>query len=194
VADTILYDVRDAKVYGITDEGSETVAPTYADGVDVPGIRTVGLSPTITSNSLKGDGRTLDKRSKLDAVALTFGYAKLAPAVLAVVDGGTSVTTGEGATLKSEYRRTALDQIPYFGFAAQVTEVDGAGGSAILVVARCKIEDGTLFGAESESYAEPEFSAEGIYTEHGFLWKARYARTAETLPTDLADLLTDLTA
>jgi hypothetical protein len=188
---TVLYDVADAHVYGVTDPGDHETSPTYADGVDVPGIRNVALTPSYQSNSLKGDGRTIDKRTKLDAVSLAFEYAKLDPAVLAVVDGGNAVTVGD----VTEYRRKADDLVPYFGFAGLVTEVDNPGGSALLVVAYVKIEDGTLFGAQTDTYGLPSFTAEGVYTPSGFLWKARLDADGEELPetgADFALLLDDL--
>jgi hypothetical protein len=194
VQESILYDVSDAAVYPITAPGDADTPPSYGTGVDVPGIRTVTLGPTYESNSLRGDGRTIDKRTKLTAVSLTFGYGKLAPDVLAVVDGGTATTVGTGASTVTEYRRMADDQVPYFGFVGQVTEVDDPTGSALLVVAYAKIEDGTLFGSETDSYGEPEFSAEAVPTPSGFLWSARLATTREQVPAYLSDLLAALSA
>jgi hypothetical protein len=190
---SILYDVADAHVYGVTAIGDSDTLPTYSDGADVPGISAVELSPTYESNKLKGDGRTIDKRTKLDAVALSFTYGKMDAAVLAILDGGTAVTTG-GVT---EYRRKGDDRVPYFGFAALVTEVDSPTGTALLAVAFAKIEDGTLFGAQTDAYGQPQFSAEGVYAPAGLLWKARLADDAETLPETgaaFATLLEDLVA
>ena len=190
MSDTILYDVRRAYVWPVESDNSEENPPTYGSRVRVPGIRTVELSPEYESNQLKGDGRVIDSRTILAGLSLSFGYGKLAPPVLAVLDGGTAVTA-DGVT---EYRRTATDRIPYFGFAAEVAEVDANTGSALLAVFYAKIEDGTLFGSETDAYGQPEFTANAQPTESGLMWKARYAETGEAIPEDLAALAADLTA
>lgn len=190
---SILYDVADAKLFGVTAAGDDATVPTYGDAVDVPGINSVELSPNFESNSAYGDGRTMDTRTKLSNLGLSFEYVKLSPAVLAVVDGGAAVTNA-GVT---EYRRRADDKVPYFGFAGLVTETDEPEGTALLVVAYAKVNGGTLFGSAGNAYGEPSFEADAVYTPSGFLWKARLSTAGETLPTTgaaFATLLEDLAA
>lgn len=188
---TVVYDVADAKVYPLTSDPAGG-SPTYGAAVDVPGFQQVELTPSYESNSLDGDGRRIDKRTKLQAVSLSFRYAKLDPAVLAVIDGGT-VSSNTGGTI-DRYRRAANDAIPYFGFAALVTEVDAQGGAAKLYVYKAKVEDGTLFGSESNDYGTPEFDAEAVYLNgtSGALWQADLEDTESALPADLATTLAAL--
>jgi hypothetical protein len=185
---TVLYDVQDAKVYPFTaDEAGSN--PTYGTALDVPGIQQVALAPQYESAQLNGDGRELDTRSRLKAAELSFRYAKLDPAVLAVLDGGTVSTTGTGGTAVTSYLRSADDRIPYFGFAAEVVEVDNPEGSAVLAVFKCRITDGSLFSGETDDYGVPEFTARAVFTERGFLWRADLRADSPGVPTDLATLL-----
>lgn len=188
---TVVYDVQDAKVYPLTaDPDGGTSA--WGAAVDVPGIQQVEVTPNYESNTLDGDGRRLDARAKLVSVSLSFRYAKLDPDVLAVLDGGT-VTSNTGNTV-SRYAREADDVIPYFGFAGLITEVDNPGGAAKLYVYKAKVEDGTLFGSETNDYGTPEFSAEAVYLNGAIerLWQADLENTMTALPADLATSLAAL--
>lgn len=183
---TVIYDVQDAKVYPLTADAP--AGPTYGTSIDVPGIQQVELAPQYESNQLDGDGREIDTRTRLKAAELTFRYAKLDPEVLAALDGGTAETV-EGPPPVTSYTRAADDRIPYFGFAAEVVEVDNPEGSAILHVYKCRITDGSLFAGETDDYGTPEFTARAVYLEGGTLWRAELRDASPGVPDDLATSL-----
>lgn len=179
---SVLYDVHDLKVYPLTsDDGAD---PVYGEPVDVPGVSQVELSPSYASNALKGDGRTIDRRTVLEHVAAELTYGKLSPAVLAVLDGGVASTGGGGAT--SRYRRSAGDRVPYFGFAALISEVDAAEGAAKLFVYKAKVTDGSLFSGSSDEHGQPSFSVEGIALDatdaEGAIWQSDLEDVGTPLP------------
>jgi hypothetical protein len=183
---SVIYDVQDAKVYPLTADA--TGGPTYGAAIDVPGISQVTVSPQYENAQLVGDGREIDTRTRLMAAELSFRYGKLDPEVLAALDGGTAVSA-VGPPVSTSYHREGDDRIPYFGFAAQVVEVDEADGVALLAVYKARITDGSLFQAESNTYGQPEFTARAVYTEGGVLWTAELISADTALPADLADLL-----
>lgn len=185
---TVLFDVKDAKVYPLTADAGG--GPTYGTAVDVPGITQVEITPNYDSSELPGDGTIIDSRTILRSIGLKFKYGKLDPDVLAVLDGGT-VTQNTGTTV-TRYERGADDQVPYFGFACSIVEVDGAGGEALLYVYKAKVEDGTLFGVESNSYGQPEFGAKAVALQEGRLWMIDLLDTATGTPADLSSTLTAL--
>lgn len=160
---SILFSVHDLKIFPITDLGDASTDPTYGAAVDVPGVSEVSLEETITEQTLRGDGRVIDSRSVLESLALSFTYGKLDPDVLAVLDGGTVSQNVGGDTTR--YIRDMSSLVPYFGFAALVSEVDAVGGAAKIYGYRAKINGGTLFGASDNSYGQPAFDATCIPLE-----------------------------
>lgn len=161
--ETILYSVDDAKVYPITDPGDDATAPTYGAPIDVPAFQTIGLDPEFVEATLKGDGRTVDQRAVLDRLSSSLEYGKIDLEVLPVIAGGTTTTgTAVGDTDHNRYVRKADDQVPEFGLAARISEVDNPGAHAMLALFRCKINGGTLFSAEQDDYGTPSFELNAI--------------------------------
>lgn len=179
---SIVYNVHDLKVYPITALGDAATDPTYGTPVDVPGVNEVTLDPQIVEAMLKGDGSIIDQRSVLEAVTLTFAYGKLAPDVLAVVDGG-SVSTNAGATT-TRYVRKASDKVPPFALAAKVEEVDNPGGAAKMYLYNGKITGGGIFAAQTDEYGQPTFDVRGI----------KVPSSGAIFAVDLEDVGTDLPA
>ncbi len=61
---TISFDVHDCKVYPVTADATGGI--TYGAAVDVPGIQEVSVEPNFISVELKGDGKVLAKKGKVD--------------------------------------------------------------------------------------------------------------------------------
>ena len=190
---SILFSVHDLKVFPITALGDAATDPTYGAAVDVPGVSAVTLEESITEATLRGDGRVLDSRSVLESLGLSFTYGKLDPDVLAVLDGGTVSTNTAGDTTR--YIRDMSSVIPYFGFAALVSEVDNPGGAAKIYGYRAKINGGTLFGAEDNSYGQPAFDANVIPldVDPNPLFAVDLEDTGSALPADGAALIATYT-
>lgn len=191
---SITFSIHDMKVYPITALGDEATDPTYGAAVDVPGISEVSVEPSISEETLRGDGRIIDARSVLDSLSLSFTYGKLDPAVLAVLDGG-SVSQNVGGDT-DRYIRNADDLIPFFGFSALISEVDNPGGAAKLYGYRAKINGGTLFGGSDNSYGQPSFDATVIPLDvsPGPMFAIDLEDTAAVLPADGTALIATYTA
>lgn len=185
---SIVYNVHDLKVYPITDPGDSSTDPTYGTPVDVPGVSEVTLDAQVVEAMLKGDGSIIDQRAILEAVTLSFTYGKLAPDVLAVVDGGT-VSTNVGSTT-TRYVRTAGDKVPAFGLAAKVEEVDNPGGAAKMYLYNGKITGGGIFAAQTDEYGEPSFDVRGIKIPNGgAIFAVDLEDVGADLPADSAALI-----
>jgi hypothetical protein len=187
--ESIIFSVHDMKVYELTALGDADTDPTYGTAVDVPGVNEVGLDPEISNAILRGDGRVIDSRSSLDQLTLSFQYAKLSPAVLAVIDGGT-VQTGTGPSEGiTRYVRESDDRLGRWAFAALISEVDNPGGAAKLYGYLCTASGGSLFGASDSEHGEPSFDATVIGIPKGAMWALDLEDTGTALPADGAALI-----
>lgn len=160
--ESVLYDVHDLKLYALLEDPAGG-PPVFDDPVDAPAVSQVELTGSYVNNKLKGDGKTVDSRTVLENIAISLTYGKLAPEVLAVLDGGTA-TANAGETV-SRYRRRGADKLPYFGLAALISEVDAPDGAAKLFAYKLKVTDGTLWSGATDAHGQPTFTAEGIPLE-----------------------------
>jgi hypothetical protein len=186
---SVVFSVHDMKIYPVTDPGDSATAPTYGTAVDVPGIISISLDESMTESVLRGDGKILDRRSVLDSMDLSFAYAKLDPAVLSVLDGGT-VTTGADPVV-TRYVRNAEDQVPAFGFACLVSEVDNPGGAAKVYGYNAKISGGGIFGATDNEHGEMSFdaSADPAAIDPGPIFAIDLEDVKTALPADGTELI-----
>jgi hypothetical protein len=186
---SVVFSINDMKIYPMTDPGDDSTAPTYGAAVDVPGVMSIALDQSITEAVLRGDGKVLDRRSVLDSIELAFSYAKLDPAVLAVLDGGT-VTTGTDP-VTTRYVRTATDSVPSFGFACLVSEVDKVGGAAKVYGYNAKLTGGGIFGASDNDYGDTSFDAKAdpAQIDPGPMFSVDLEDVATALPADGTELI-----
>jgi hypothetical protein len=183
--ETIIFSVHDLKVYELEALGDSETDPTYGDAVDVPGVSEVGLDPEITNAILRGDGRVMDSRSSMDSLSLSFTYSKLAPPVLAVIDGGTVQTQG-GTT---RYVRKDTDKLGRWAFAALISEVDNPGGAAKIYGYLCTASGGSLFAASDNEHGQPEFEATVIGIPKGPQFAVDLEDVAAPLPATGTELV-----
>jgi hypothetical protein len=136
---TKLYAVEDAKLAKLTADSSSS--PTYDAVVDVPGIKSVGVTFEINSVELRGDNKQLDADSTLVAATVSFEHAKLSFDALAVLMGGTITDAGTTPAQKTTFTRVGTDAFNYFKFEAKTPTngVDPIGGDAHLVFYKCKM-------------------------------------------------------
>lgn len=187
--ESIIFSVHDLKVYPLTALGDDSTDPTYGAAIDVPGVSEVGLDPEISNATLRGDGKVIDSRSTLDGVTLSFTYSKLAPAVLAALDGGTEEVGAGGSDGITRYVRNAGDSIPRFAFAALVSEVDSPGGAAKIYGYNAIVSGGSLFAASDSEHGQPSFDASVIGIPKGPMWAIDLEDVATALPADGTELI-----
>src|SRR4051794_12596563 len=97
------FAVVDAKISPMTAD-PEGGAATYGASVDVPGIKSVGLTWQITSKELRGDNKRLDVDVSITGIRLQFAHAKLSLDALAILLGGSVIDSGLTPAQKARYR------------------------------------------------------------------------------------------
>lgn len=152
-----LYSTEDCAIRELTSDVAGYAA--YGTQIDVPGIRSVTLTPQIESKQLRGDNRELDADSTLVAVELSFEHAKISFEALPVFLGGswTSGTTGY-------YDQLGTDALPYWsmGWRTPTSGGDAIGGNVEFQVFKAKITAYTL-GTAFEDYQLLSGTARGVY-------------------------------
>lgn len=155
--EAILFDVHDLKVYALTDDSG--ASPTYGAAVDVYGVAEVGLDPNFVTAELKGDGRVIAKRGKIDRIGASATYGRLSGDVLDVILG--TETTDPSAT-NARTRFLAGTTLPYFKMAFRIEDADNGIEDVLVTLYKCQVTGGTLLGQSTDSFGQPSFEVEAI--------------------------------
>lgn len=152
------FAVDDAKIAKITADASGATT-TYATAIDVPGIKSVGISGDVTSNELRGDSQRLDQSSKLGGLTLSFEFAKMSLDVMSILAGGAIVDAGTAPAATATYDLLATDTMSYFKFEAMTTGVDSVTGDGHITLHKVILTSFPEIGFAEEDYQT--FSVEG---------------------------------
>lgn len=155
--ETILFDVHDLKVYPLTDDSG--ASPVYGAAVDVYGVAEVGLDPNLVSAELKGDGRVIAKRGKIDRLNFSATYGRLAQEVLEVI---MDFDVSAPSVTQSRARLLAGNSLPYFKAAFRIEDADNGIEDVHVTLYKCQVTGGTLLGQSSDNFGQPTFEAEAI--------------------------------
>jgi hypothetical protein len=145
------YAVDDAAIYKLTSDPASG-SPTYASKIDIPGIKSVGISGDVNSTELRGDGQRIDYAAKLGGLSLTFEGAKLALDVLAATVGGAVTDSGTTPNMKAEWALLGTDTMNYFKFEAMTRGVDTITGDGHMVLHKCILTSFPGLGYAEEDY------------------------------------------
>jgi hypothetical protein len=156
---TISFDVHDCKVYPVT--ADVTGGITYGAAVDVPGIQEVSVEPNFISVELKGDGKVLAKKGKVDRLNFSATYAELSLPVLATLFGGSVATTGSGSAENAAYEFDG-QTLPYFKVEFLVNDLESDLAEMAFVLNKCQITGGTIMSGSTDNFSTPSFDAEAI--------------------------------
>ena len=132
----IVLGIDDAKIFQLTQDDSSALS--YATAVDVPGIQQVHLSPTFTEKGLKGDEKILDYYIKLDLIHWSFNSAKVSLDVLAILEGGTTTSSGTTPNQVNTYSLNTSNTPKYFKLEAKANYTAGEAGDFHLRLYKCK--------------------------------------------------------
>lgn len=149
------YGIRDIKLTPYTDAAGTTLATT---SVDLPYARTLSFSEVEDFTELRGDDRLVAQHGSGPSVEFEFESGGLDFDAFKVMAGGTIVTTGTGATLKTVYSKKSIDQRPWFRVEGQA--ISDSGGDVHTILYKCKCTDDL-----SGEFADGEFfltSASGV--------------------------------
>jgi hypothetical protein len=175
--ESVVYDVDDFKVYAMTaDTGA---SPTYSAAVDVPGINSVSMDPNVVSAEVKGDGRVIARRGRVDRMTCSAQYAKVDIDVLPVILGGWTVDQTD-ATFRIS---ATTNNLPYFKAAFKITNLDVGVGDLHVTLFKCQITGGTLIGVSADNFGQPSFDFEAIAPDsHGVMVEVSLKADATALP------------
>ncbi|HMM95402.1 hypothetical protein [Phycicoccus sp.] len=192
--ETVVFDVHDFKVWALVSDNSTDASPTYASvAVDVPGIAEVGLDPNFVTAELKGDGKVIAKKGRVDRFNLSGTYGKLAQEVLKVILGGTVL---DGTAGKSRYRFKGRNSLPYWGCAFTIDDADI--GQVRVILYKAQLTGGSLLSQSTEEFGQPSLEAEGIpcTSDDELFFDVDFLDEAETLTTSttMAELISAITA
>lgn len=156
---TVTFDVQDCKVYPVTADESGGI--TYGAAVDVPGIQEVSVEPNFITAELKGDGKVLAKKGKIDRLNFSATYSELSLAVMSTLFGGSVTTGGTGTEETAAYEFTG-GSLPYFKIEFLVNDLENSLAEMVFVLSKCQMTGGTIMGASTDNFSSPSFDAEAI--------------------------------
>ena len=156
---TISFDVHDCKVYSVT--ADVTGGITYGSAVDVPGIQEVSVEPNFISVELKGDGKVLAKKGKVDRLNFSATYSELSLPVLAAIFGGSVTTGGSGSSETAAYEFDG-ESLPNFKIEFLVSDLESDLAEMVFVLNKCQITGGTIMSGSTDNFSTPSFDAEAI--------------------------------
>ena len=156
---TISFDVQDCKVYPVTADAAGGI--TYGAAVDVPGIQEVSVEPNFISVELKGDGKVLAKKGKVDRLNFSATYSELSLPVLATIFGGSVTTGGSGSSETASYEFDGQSH-PNFKIEFLVNDLESDLAEMAFVLNKCQITGGTIMSGSTDNFSTPSFDAEAI--------------------------------
>jgi hypothetical protein len=156
---TISFDVHDCKVYPVASDATGGI--TYGAAVDVPGIQEVSVEPNFISVELKGDGKVLAKKGKVDRLNFSATYSELSLDVLATIFGGSTTTSGSGSAEAAAYEFDG-DTLPYFKIEVLVNDLESELAEMVFTLNKCQITGGTIMSGSTDNFSTPSFDAEAI--------------------------------
>lgn len=156
---TITFDVHDCKVYPVTTDAAGGI--TYGAAIDVPGIQEVSVEPNFVTVELKGDGKVLAKKGKIDRLNFSATYSELALDVLSTIFGGTVAAAGSGSTETATYTFDGTS-LPYFKVEFLVNDLESDLAELVFTLAKCQVTGGTIMSGSTDSFGSPSFDAEAI--------------------------------
>jgi hypothetical protein len=164
---TITFDVHDCKVYPVTADATGGI--TYGAAIDVPGIQEVSVEPNFVTAELKGDGKVLAKKGKIDRLNFSATYSELSLDVLATIFGNTVTAAGSGSTETATYTFGG-DSLPYFKVEFLVNDLEADLAELVFTLNKCQVTGGTIMSGSTDAFGSPSFDAEAILpiADNGF--------------------------
>ena len=164
---TITFDVHDCKVYPVT--ADTTGGITYGAAIDVPGIQEVSVEPNFVTAELKGDGKVLAKKGKIDRLNFSATYSELSLDVLATIFGGSVAAAGSGSSETATYTFDGTS-LPYFKVEFLVNDLESDLAELVFTLNKCQVTGGTIMSGSTDNFGSPSFDAEAILpaAENGF--------------------------
>lgn len=158
------YGLRDVKVTPINSLDGSVGTP-----VDLPNSRTLTFNETEDYQELRGDDRVVARRGQGPTVEWTLENGGISLEAYTVLNGGTLVVSGLGASQVKTYSKLVTDARPYFKAEGQSYSDSGGDFHAVLFKAKCSsgisgsFTDGEFFVTSASGNADGRDSDGKIY-------------------------------
>ena len=179
----------DCQIFKVTADTSATY--TCDSAIDVFGVKTLKVTPTVDAITLTGDNKDVDMWAKTIGGTFELTCCKEDLARLAMVTGGSLVAAGSTPNQKQTLSMLASNQANAFQLQGLIlgTDVDSAIRSARVVLFKCKIDGYELINAEERKEATYSVKGKCFYTNKTFarattesiLYEYIFDETAATL-------------
>ncbi|HKN42961.1 MAG TPA: hypothetical protein VJW23_03490 [Propionibacteriaceae bacterium] len=148
---TKVYAIQHAQIAGLLTDAAGA-APTYGEWFDVPGIKSLKISGSMETKSLRGDNRLIDSQSVLTGLTASFEHAKLSLIILQTMLGGSApaADTLPYAGMGWQLPTSAFPKA--FGLRAISAASDAPGGAVAFNMSRCSLSKFPEIGAAEEDY------------------------------------------
>jgi len=157
--ESVVLGINDAKIFPITKDDSTSY--TYGAAIDVPGIRSLKVTPTFIEKQLKGDETVIDTYAKLEQIDWSIEHGVISLDALATLIGGKVTAGGTTPNQTQTFSLTKSDLPKYFKLEAKCDYADVGDVHFVLYKCKCTSYDVTLQG---EEYATITASGKAIPT------------------------------
>lgn len=153
-----VFAVTDAKIAALTADPDGGTA-VYSTSIDVPGIKSVTISGSVESKSLRGDNTLLDRDAVISEVNVSIEYAKLSLDILTAALSGAVVDSGTTPAQTSTWSLTNASKPLPFKLSAKSASADTIGGDVMLLLPKIVVSSFPELGLAEEDYKT--FTLEG---------------------------------
>ncbi len=156
---TKVFGIDEIKLYPISQDGTDGYV--LADGIELPGAKSLEVTFQIDEKNLSGNEMILDVYSKVKKLNFSAGFAKLGLEVLQASLGGFLHKNDSSSGFSLQNNKNT----PYFQLVAKVSGTDE--GALFLHLMKCKVNAIPIKAQESD-FATFSLSGSGIYTTQKF--------------------------
>lgn len=158
---TKVFAVTDCKIAKMLTDPAGGSA-TYSASVDVPGIKSLAISGSVNTQTLRGDNQLLDSDTVLQDASVTVAHAKLSYDVLAVLFGVTVVDAGTTPSQTATFDLLGSSKPGYFKVSGISASSDVLTGNVQFVLHKCIMSSFPELGLAEETYQTTSFQAAAI--------------------------------
>ena len=139
----------------------DSAGAVNATAVDAPRARSLDIAGESDRTQIEGDDVVLDVTSLDERMTWDLELAGLSLSLLAAIEGGSTSTSGSGATLVTTFLKSDATIRTDFQLRAQTKSKDG--GALVITLHKCTMLSGPNLPLEYGEYLRPAASGEATY-------------------------------
>ncbi|MEU6496447.1 phage tail protein [Streptomyces sp. NPDC046984] len=160
---TKLYAVEDAKIFPLLSDPAGGT-PSYGEGIDVPGIKSMEISGDVEIKELRGDNGLLDSDAAISNITVSYPHAKLSLDVLKALLDSTVTDSGTTPSQKSKWSlKQGAKPLPYkIEGKTPTSGGDIVGGDVHFRLLKCVMSSFPGLGLAEEDYRTVDNEARAV--------------------------------